>query len=58
MSLFDNMPTVEEMMAALNSPTDPAEEASTPESQATDMEMSSDEMIRMMFEKVMTPAGQ
>lgn len=52
MSMLDRLPTVAEMMAALASPMIPNPVS---ESQVQAMELSTDDMIRMMFEKVMQP---
>lgn len=55
MSLLENLPTVEEMMAALSSPVVPSEAAASEESQAVSMDLSTDDMVKMIFEKIMSP---
>lgn len=49
MSVFDTLPTVDEMIAALSSPVVP----STNQKEA--VELSTDDMIRQIFDRVMQP---
>ena len=51
MSMLDTLPTVEEMMEALSSPVAPGAASTTLESH----ELSTDEMIKMIFNQVMQP---
>ena len=49
MSMLERLPTVDEMIAALSSPVVPS--TNTQEA----VELSTDEMVRAIFEKIMTP---
>lgn len=50
MSMLDTLPTVEEMMVALSSPIVPGAENTVEPS-----ELTTDEMIKMIFNQVMQP---
>lgn len=53
MSMLDTLPTVEEMMVALSSPIVP--DAETSDATMEPMELSTDEMIKAIFNQVMAP---
>jgi prolyl-tRNA editing enzyme YbaK/EbsC (Cys-tRNA(Pro) deacylase) len=48
--MLDTLPTVEEMIAALNSPVVPETGA-----RSDDIELSTEDMIKMMFNQIMQP---
>jgi hypothetical protein len=52
MAMLDRLPSMEEMIEALSSPVVPGGGAPA---QETQMKLSTDEMIRLIFERVMQP---